>query len=573
MHQRLLQIAIVIAGIVLVMLGAHRLWQRTGAPSGTLEGALTMPALAASGLPSGVTDEPPGAAVDGFFVAHVTEVPVETPPARVPATLRDPWPASFADDLCAGREDTWASVDGLLAGAGTDTIEPAELEALATATVHGCLTPSGARACAWATDALVRGEPYQSLGWRLLAHCDDATALPLLDRVDAPADAILRFVVDREALGRRAVRLPAYLLQAVTGALAGADTDAVADAAAVPFVELASGLGHYDDPAATRALVALFESAPGYARETIGVAIRFPDDDRSRAIHHESCATVAAGSYVSACDDGSLSSRVGSYAFDPELELARHPESRDDVLTALADCSSGHELPASMMCLRRLAAIDRPRASSLAAARITQANVPLLGLPSIGDPPPYLSGIEEELRRFPSDGSLLAALASAGIRSAPDRALFAFPVTVLEALAARGHAFGLDSESGTFPTPHDALLRRIARLVAPALDAVVFEQVAPDESQMAVGRYTLRATVEGARLEAFARNYGDFYDLEAVVGLLNALLVRRGALDRCLIAAEVGAGDLVHIVCASVPQLTALRDSQLVPAAGNVIGD
>jgi len=565
MHQRLLQIAIVIAGIVLVMLGAHRLWQRSGAPSGTLEGALTMPALAASGLPSGVTDEPPGAAVDGFFVANVTEVPAPAPPARVPAALHDPWPASFADDLCAGREDAWASVDGLLASAGADAIERADLDALATATVHGCFTPQGARACAWATAALAEGEPRASLAWRLLAHCDDATALPLLDRVDAPADAILRFVVDREALGRRAVRLPAYLLQAVTGALAGADTDAVADAAAVPFVDLASGLGRYDDPAATRALVALFESAPGYARETIGVAIRFPDDDRSRAIHQESCATVAAGSYVSACDDGSLAARVGSYAFDPELELARHPESRDDVLTALAECSAGHEPPASMMCLRRLAALDRARASSLAAARITQANVPLLGLPAVGDPPPYLSGIEEELRRFPSEGSLLAALASAGVRADPDARLFAHPVTVLEALAARGHAFGIDSESGTFPTPHDVLLRRLARLVGPALDAVVFEQVAPDESQMAVGRYTLRATIEGVRVEAFARNYGDFYDVEAVVGLVNALLVRRGALDRCVLSSDVRAG-LVYSAGASVPQLTALRDSQLLPA-------
>lgn len=559
MHQRLLQIAIVIAGIVLVLLGAHRLWQRSGAPSGTLEGALAMPAMAASGVPTGLLEEAPGAEVDGFFVAHVTESPAEPSEPRSPAVLEPPWPAGFADDLCAGRMEGWASLGGLVDATGPSPVAPAVVAAIATAATHGCFTPTSARACAWATDAISQGEPRAGVGWALLAHCDDATALPLLDRVDAPASSILRFMADREALGRRPVRLPAYLLQAITGAL-GADAT---ETAHFPFIELAGALGRYDDPAATRALVAMFEVAPGYARETIGVAIRFPDDDRSRAIHQESCATVAAGSYVSACDDGSLASRVGSYAFDPDLELARHPESREDVIAALAACSSGADPLAGAMCFRRLAALDRARAASLATSRIAQANVPLLGLPAVGDPPPFVSGLEDELRRFPSDGSLLAALASAGVRAEPDRALLARPVSVLEALAARGHAFGLDPESGTFPTPHDLLLRRVARLVAPALEAVVFEQVAPDESQMAVGRYTLRAYHDGVRFETHARNYGDFYDLEAVLGLVNFLLVRRGALDRCVLAADHGGAE-AHFVCASVPQLTALRESQLI---------
>jgi hypothetical protein len=81
---------------------------------------------------------------------------------------------------------------------------------------------------------------------------------------------------------------------------------------------------------------------------------------------------------------------------------------------------------------------------------------------------------------------------------------------------------------------------------------------------MAVGRYTLQAYVGGRVLETHARNYGDFYDVEAVVGFVNALLVRRGALDRCelLLVDEVAA-----IVCGTIPQLAALRDGGVLPPA------
>jgi len=556
-QQRLLVVAIVICGVILVLLGAHRIWQRVGAPSSQLESALAIPSVVSAAMPSGLLDVSPVSERDGFLVATMTESRGAPSTPRTPGTLTDPWSATFADDLCAGRESAWDALEAMVASAPPGAIDAALGTRIAELVSHGCMVAESEQACRFARAALDASDVSAPIAWQLLAHCPDEVALPLLDRVDAPASAILRFVLDREALGRRSVRLPAYMLQSVTSALASTRPEAP-----FAFHQLAAALGHYDDPSATRALVAMYEVAPGYAREVIGISIRFPDDDRSRAIHQESCATVPVGSVLHACNDGSLASRVSAFELDVHLELARHPETRDEMLAALETCAAGNDPLSGIFCFRRLAELDRERAAGIAQSRIARGNVPLLGLPAVGDPPPYVSELEHEVRRFPSEGSVTAALASCGIGSAPVRP-WEHPVTVLDALASRDRALTLDPESGTFPTPHDALLRRLAHLVSPALDEVVFEQVAPDETQMAVGRYTLRAFTGQSVLETYARNYGDFYDVEAAVGFVNALLLRRGALDRCRV---VGHTEATAIVCASLPQLAALESAQLVTA-------
>lgn len=556
MQQRLLVIAIVIAAVVLAMLGAHRLWERAGTPSTELENALAMQGLGlGAAMPSGLLDEAPVSDVEGFLVASVTETTGQPSTPREPATITDPWSSTFEDDLCAGQESAWLAFERLSSAADASAIDLTLASRIGDAASHGCLVPESERACTFARGAIESGEPRAQLGWALLAHCSDELALPLLDRVDAPGTAILRFVIEREAFERRPVRLPAYLLQSVTSALASTGLEREQ----FPFHALAGALGHYDDPSATRALVAMYEAAPGYAREAVGIEIHHADDDRSRAIHQESCATVPAESLAHACHDGTIATRVASARFDPHLELARHPEMRTQLVDGLAACANGGEPYAAWHCFRALAEVDRARAAASADARIVASNVPLLGLPAVGDPPPFVSSIEHEVRRFPSEGSLVAALASCGIQRSPRRA-WEHPVTVLDALAARDHALALDPESGTYPTPHDLLLRRIARLVSPALDEVTFEQIAPDETQMAVGRYTLRAFMGGRVIASYARNYGDFYDVEAVVGFVNALLVRRGAMDRCRFVE----GTETAIVCASLPQLAALESAQLL---------
>ena len=83
-----------------------------------------------------------------------------------------------------------------------------------------------------------------------------------------------------------------------------------------------------------------------------------------------------------------------------------------------------------------------------------------------------------------------------------------------------------DVETGTFPNEHDSLLRSLADMVRPALDGVVFEEIAPD-IDAEDGGYVLRAYVDGQRLETTAENLGDWYDVDAVLRLLDAVLLER----------------------------------------------
>lgn len=93
-------------------------------------------------------------------------------------------------------------------------------------------------------------------------------------------------------------------------------------------------------------------------------------------------------------------------------------------------------------------------------------------------------------------------------------------------LVGANHAYWFDVETGDWPTHHDALMRKLAALVAPALDGVVFEEVPPADTDEA-GTYLLRAYVDGARLETSAENLGDWYDVQAVLRLLDAVVLER----------------------------------------------
>lgn len=80
-----------------------------------------------------------------------------------------------------------------------------------------------------------------------------------------------------------------------------------------------------------------------------------------------------------------------------------------------------------------------------------------------------------------------------------------------------------------FPNQHDELLADLAALAAPALDDVVFEEIPPtlEDDEQGRGTYRLFAYADGKRLAVDARSRGDWYDVEAVMGLVNALLVER----------------------------------------------
>lgn len=98
--------------------------------------------------------------------------------------------------------------------------------------------------------------------------------------------------------------------------------------------------------------------------------------------------------------------------------------------------------------------------------------------------------------------------------------------------ARRGYQF--DAETDQFPNEHDSLLRSLAALAGDGLKGALYEEVAPGEDDEE-GDYLLRAYLGGERYQATARNLGDWYDVEAAVGLLNAVARARRLEVRWLI--------------------------------------
>lgn len=98
-------------------------------------------------------------------------------------------------------------------------------------------------------------------------------------------------------------------------------------------------------------------------------------------------------------------------------------------------------------------------------------------------------------------------------------------------LLAAGHAYWFDVETGTYPNQHDSLMRHLYSLTAPELDAAVFEELAPaleDES----APYELVAYVRGKKYRTFAENLGDWYDVDAVLRLMNAIVADQKSATR-----------------------------------------
>jgi hypothetical protein len=132
----------------------------------------------------------------------------------------------------------------------------------------------------------------------------------------------------------------------------------------------------------------------------------------------------------------------------------------------------------------------------------------------------------------------------------------------LEAFRARGRIHEFDVETGTFPNRHDTLLRELADYAGDALEDVQFSQqlprgAKPDEGIDGVGPYVLRARTARHVLEVAAANHDDWYDVEAVLGLLNTLLrLQQSSLRYVLAAAD---GQTAYVLCAPRAQLVRAR--------------
>ena len=145
-------------------------------------------------------------------------------------------------------------------------------------------------------------------------------------------------------------------------------------------------------------------------------------------------------------------------------------------------------------------------------------------------------------------------------------------------LSLEGRTVTFDAAAGV-PSRHDELLRALAALAGPELAGVEFEERSPGG---AAGDYELwayppAATDAGdAVLSATALNFGPWYDLDAVLGLLNVLLKDQGSELRfvCLVTtdrfATVLLGPATAIQSAAAEGLIEVGEASYAMNAGRI---
>jgi hypothetical protein len=140
------------------------------------------------------------------------------------------------------------------------------------------------------------------------------------------------------------------------------------------------------------------------------------------------------------------------------------------------------------------------------------------------------------LIRFDSPEALETYLVELGVIDRPgpsDDEDAGWPaVTPGDFLAQRGNAAWFDVETGTFPNDHHYLLRELAGLAESRLKEATFTEVPPSDYHADDEPYQLTGTLDGTDYQATAENLGDWYDLGAVLELLNRMAVQNALPER-----------------------------------------
>ncbi len=201
-------------------------------------------------------------------------------------------------------------------------------------------------------------------------------------------------------------------------------------------------------------------------------------------------------------------------------------------------------------CLRTLALEDRELA--------TQQARTLKGWDIRERGENQLSVLINVLDQFESDEALKSHLVKIGaIEDSGQIDAGLMPSSFLEAA---GRTVWFDVETGMFPNYHDALMDEIAAQ-SPSLEGAQFTEVSPADYE-SEDPYRLLATFNGKEYELEAQNYGDWYDLDAVLTMLNMLTIDHGLADRFVL---LPTGDQTAIVMAiPVASLQSLNDSGLL---------
>ncbi|TKC98740.1 hypothetical protein [Polyangium fumosum] len=214
--------------------------------------------------------------------------------------------------------------------------------------------------------------------------------------------------------------------------------------------------------------------------------------------------------------------------------LAAHPERRGDVLAALTVVVTDEteQYDVRFHALEQLAELDRAYAVSIAEMVEDPGMAPRVA-PLVKFPEPGA------LARYAHDVGLLPELTDGGLRA----------LTIENVLGSRTALFA--KETDAYPNHYDDVLARLARLVSPVLDDVLFEEVPhheffdddededEDEDEDAYrpvndpdqlrDAYRLRAFLPDCTYEIVAGDTTDWITVEPALALLNTLCEARGS--------------------------------------------
>jgi hypothetical protein len=467
---------------------------------------------------------------------------------------------------CEGDRDALAAIAARARDAVAQGEDPDAIRSAMSSLVVQCFDPAvDTGLCRWAANEIDAGGDLAFAGWSMLVVCPASVAGAYFDRLDAPAEDVLAFASAR-TVGVASLapdaRLPSQYARAVIERAAiGAST--------MPAVAVIYGPARYEDPAATEALLAAYETAPdALRRHAIGRSLALLSDPRARAASRATCLEEQAAMPELCAADGSA---LGALRLlQPPSYAAQHPAQRASLLAELEPCARGEreDLPFAAICLRGLAELDWDRARAIASDASPSLHLP--GALGRADDPARAAFVSV-LTRYPSADALVLTLRSRGLLGAP-RPTSRPPVTLAQTMVAYGRGWSIEGVS-PLGAGHDRLARHLARLATPALDDVTFDEVLPDASELVPLpiEIELVAYARSERWATIATSDDDYYDLSATAGLLNALLRERGSDLRYLVVDDPFAEEIVVVGTADALS-SAIADDLLVPVTADALG-
>ncbi len=477
-----------------------------------------------------IRDEPASpTATDPFVYAQV-----ERTPASMPARFSAPLPASveaFRSDwsahpprtmveaqLCKGVTAMWDKLGAGAAAAAAAGGSPDEVMQLYGGLLNYCDDPTSCAVAAGWVDEQPAGSIRAELGWHRLAGCHDEATLARFRAEGPPDQAMVSFWFDRtwDAPAEYVPALAAALQRVATGA-----DGWLARRAAVAH-------GKLDEPRVAADLLAAHAVATDPAvKGQIIAGMHEQSEPRVKALFDAHCARPDVRE--------ALCPRDEPYEWEREIEEPRAPEAvladPDLIRRALKedDYRASWELYSA---LHTLAEQDW--------AKARQAAGPLVATPALE---PSLRDLLQTLARFETRQAIADKLRELGLLEGEAPAEGWLDAADLLLLTGRVHGF--DCETGMYPNQHDGLLAELAAMAGPPLSGVAFLESAPpldpvdepgepvidmvigDDGQVweapsPRGAYTLHAFTGTERLSVVAEDLGDWYDLNAVLGLLNS---------------------------------------------------